>query len=85
MSIDFSYTATRKERQRHENNYTLGVNCQGPKPGPMKNRADFPQAVHQLIALKKQAEIPNPHIPQHLRFRQLPIEDEAQLERQWKR
>ena len=81
MSMDFSYTATRKKRQRHENNYTLGVNCQGP----MKNRADFPQAVRQLIALKKQAEIPNPHIPQHLRFRQLPIEDEAQLERQWKR
>ena len=27
---------TRKERQRYENNCTLGVNGQGPEPGPMK-------------------------------------------------
>ena len=34
-------TYTRKERQRYENKYSLGVNGQGPKPGPMKKRADF--------------------------------------------
>ena len=28
----------------------------GPNPGPMKNRSDFPLAVHQLIALKQHAE-----------------------------
>ena len=65
MSIDFSYTATWKERERYENNLTLGVNGQGPMPGPMKNRADFPQAVHQLTAVKQQVEKPNPHIIKH--------------------
>ena len=37
-AIDFSFSATRKERARYENNYTLGVNGQGPKPGPMRNK-----------------------------------------------
>ena len=85
MSIDVSFTATRKERERYENNYTLDVNGQGPKPGPMKKRADFPQAVSKLIALKHQVENPNPYIPKHFRFRQRPIEEKARLERQWKR
>ena len=44
-------------------NYTFGVDGQGPKPGPVKNRADFPQAIHQLIALVKQVEKPNPPTP----------------------
>ena len=78
MSIDFSYTATCKERERYENNLTLGVNGQGPRPGPMKNRGDFQQTVRQLVALKPQAEKPNPCIPKHMRFRQRPREERAQ-------
>ena len=85
MCIDFSYTAARKERQRYENNNTLGLNRQGPQPGPMQNRADFRHAFHQLIALKKQVEKPNPHIPEHMRFRQRPLEERERLEQQWKR
>ena len=38
MAIGFSFSATPKERTRHENKYTLGVNGQGPKPGPMRNK-----------------------------------------------
>ena len=41
-------------------------------PRPMKNRPDFSQAIHHLIAIKQQAEKPNPHIPKHFRFRQRP-------------
>ena len=61
--IDFSYTDTRKERERCENNLTLDVNGQRQKSGRMKNKADSPLAAHQLIALKKDAGKPNPHIP----------------------
>ena len=34
----------KREREICENNLTLGVNGQGPKSGPMKNRPDFSQA-----------------------------------------
>ena len=56
MSAASSYTAVWKERGWYENNLDLSVSGQGPKPGPMKNRADFPQAVHQLVALKQHVE-----------------------------
>ena len=52
LSTDFSYTATRTERERYENNLTPGVNGQGHKSGPMKNRTDFSHAVHHLAAIK---------------------------------
>ena len=52
MSVDFSCAASRKEREMYENNLNLGVNGQGRKFGPIKNRADFPLAAKQLIALK---------------------------------
>ena len=61
--IDFSNTDTRKERERCENNLTLGVNGQRQKSGRMKNKADSPLAAHQLIALKNDARKPNPYIP----------------------
>ena len=82
MSIDFSYTATRKERERYENNLTLGGTGRGPLPGPLKKRTDFSQAVHHIIAIEQQAGKPNPYIPKHVRFRQRPIEEKAKLERQ---
>ena len=85
MTIDFSNTATRKERQRYENNSTLGVNRQGLKLGPMKKRADFPQAVNKLLVLRKQVRNPNPYGPTHLRIRQRPIEERERLEQRWKR
>ena len=53
VAIDFSYTATRKERQRYENNNILGVNDQGPKPRPMKKITDLAQAVNKLLVLQK--------------------------------
>ena len=49
MSINFSCRATRKERERYQNNLTLGVNGQGPKPGPMRQKPDFPQAVNRIL------------------------------------
>ena len=58
---------------------------QGPIPGPMLKRADFPQAVNKLLLFKKQVENTNPYVPQHLRFRQRPIEERERLELQWKR
>ena len=82
MFIDFSYTATRKERQRHENNCTLGINGQGPKPGPMKKRTDYLQAVNKVLAVRKQVENPNPYMLQNRRFRQRPIEERQRMERQ---
>ena len=85
MPIDFSYTVTRKERTRYENNYTLGVNGQGPKPGPLKKRADYPQAVNKVLVLRRQLSNPNPYIPKHLRFRQRPIVERERLEQQWRR
>ena len=57
--------SNRKERTRYENTYTLGVNGQGPKPGPMKKRADYPQAVNKVLVLRRQAENPNPYVPEH--------------------
>ena len=63
MSIDFSHTATRKERERYENSFSFCVNGQGPKLGPMKKRADFPHAVNQVLVLRQQVENPNPYIP----------------------
>ena len=42
MSTDFSHTPTKKERELHENNHTLGVNNQRPKTGPMKITAKLP-------------------------------------------
>ena len=45
----------------------------------------FPHAVKHFIALQQQEEKPNLHIPRQLRFRQRPVEEKAQLERQWKR
>ena len=63
MAIDFPYTATRKERQRYENNFSLCVNGQGPKLGPMKKRADYPQAVNKLLVLREHVENPNSVYP----------------------
>ena len=37
-----------------------------------------------LPSTEQQVEKPNQHIPQHMRFRQRPIEEKAQLEREWK-
>ena len=85
MTIDFSHKTTRKERQRYENNYILDVSDQGPKPGPMKKRTDYPHAVYKLLTLRKQVGDPNSHIPKHLRFRQRPTEKRERLEQQWKR
>ena len=73
MFMDFSNTATRKERLRYENNFFLGINGQGPKPGPVKKRADYFQAVNEVLVMRKQVEKPNPYIPQNQRFRQRPV------------
>ena len=82
--IGFSCTAARKERQRYENNYTLGINGQGPKPRPMKKRADCLQAVNKVLAVRKQVENPNPYVPRDGRFRQRPIEKGQRMEEQWR-
>ena len=37
----------RKERPRYENNDTLGVNGQGPKPGPMNKKGRVPASGEQ--------------------------------------
>ena len=76
--------STRSERERCENNLTLGVNDQERKPGPMKHRPDLSQAVRQLVVLKQQEGKTNPYIPKHLRIRQRTIEEKARLEFQCK-
>ena len=61
----FSHIASRKERERYENNFSFGVNGQGPKPGPKKKRANFAQTMNKLLVLKQQVENPNQYIPGH--------------------
>ena len=56
MTIDFAFTASRKERQRCENNHTLRVDGPGPKPGPVKERTDYPQAVNKVLVMRRQVE-----------------------------
>ena len=51
-TVNISFTATRSERSQCENNLTLGVSDQGPKPGPMKHRPDFSRAVRTLATIK---------------------------------
>ena len=63
MLFDLSKTATRKERHRYENNDTLAVKGQGPKPGPIKKRADYPQAVNKVLVMHRHVGNPNPYIP----------------------
>ena len=63
MLIDFSHTATRKERHRYETNDTLDVIGQGPKPGPQKKRADHQQAVNKVLVMRKHVVNPNPRCP----------------------
>ena len=50
--IHMSYVATWKERSRCENSLVLGLN-DGPHPGRMTNREDFPQAARALGALQR--------------------------------
>ena len=85
LAIDFSCSATRQERTRCENKYTHGVNGRRPKPGPMKKRADHPQAVNKVLVLRRQVENRNPYVPKQLPFRQRPIQERERLEQQWKR
>ena len=76
---DKTYTATRKERLRHENK--LGINGQGSMPEPLKKKEDYPQAVTRVQVMRQQAEKPsNPHIPHNRRFRQTPIEERQKTE-----
>ena len=86
---DKSYTATRRERVRYESNWTLGSNGQGPMPGPVKKREDYPQAVTRVQVMRQQAEKPGyPHIPHNRRFRRRPIEQwqkaEEKQKAEWK-
>ena len=81
--LDILYTATWSERSRYKNNLVLGVNDQGPKPGPVKHRPYFSRAVRTL-AVKRHEGKTNPHIPKNLRERQFPIEERKLLEREWK-
>ena len=58
-----SYTATKRERLRYDNNWALGINGEGPTPGPVKQRKDYPQAVTKVKSMRQQAEQPsNPPI-----------------------
>ena len=63
---------TQKERHIYENTYTLCVNGQGPKLGPMKNGADYTQTVNKLLIMRQQVGKPNPHTSKQMRFRQRP-------------
>ena len=85
---DKSHTSTRRERIRYENNWALGMNGQGPTPGPTKQRTDYPQAVTKVKIMRQQAEQPsNPPIPSNRQVRQRPIEERQKAERQqwrWK-
>ena len=91
MAMNLSFSATRKERARkerarYEKKCSLGVNGgQGPKARPTKKRADYPEAVNKVLVIRRQMENPNPKIPEHLRFRQRPIEERERLEQQWRR
>ena len=82
-----SYTTTRKQRLRYENNWALGINGQGPMPGSMKKK-DNPQAVTKVQTMRQQAEQASyPDILLRRRFRQRQVEKEHKVERQqweWK-
>ena len=55
---DKSYTATRRERQRYENNWKLRLNAQGAVL-PMDKREDCLEAVIAIKSLRQQAEQPS--------------------------
>ena len=80
-SINISFSATTSERSRYENNLTLGVNDQGPKPVPIEHRPDLSPALGTLAAIKHQEGKTNPYLPKHMRD-QRPIEEREKLERQ---
>ena len=73
---DKSYTATRKQRLRYENNWEGA----GPMLGPMKKREDYPQNVTKVQTMRQQPS--NPYIPLSRRFRQRPIEEKQKAKRQ---
>ena len=59
LLVDFSNTVTKKERLRHENNWALDIVGKGPKPGPLKKREDYPQAVHRVLVVRS---LPDPEM-----------------------
>ena len=67
-TIDVSFVASWKQRSRYGNSHVLGVN-DGPQPGPMRGRNDFPQAAHKLAAIQREQGRVVPYIVKRLRER----------------
>ena len=61
-SIGMSHVATWKERSRDEHRLVPKLN-NGPHPGRVANRGDFPQAARALAALQRQQGRVNLRIP----------------------
>ena len=79
---DKSDTATRKERQRYENNWKLALNAHG-LVSPMDKREDCCEAVKAIRNLRQQDEQPsNPPIRPSYQTRSRPFQERHQ-ERQW--
>ena len=52
---DHSYIATSSERSRHAEAWTSSLNSHRNTTAPIQSRADFPQALAKLCAMKKEA------------------------------
>ena len=56
MTIDFS---------QYEINDTLAVNGQRTETWTNEKMTDYPQVANKVLVMRRQAENPNPYIPQH--------------------
>ena len=61
-TIDISCCATWKKQNRYENSLVLGVN-DGPHPGPLRERDDFPKTTRRLAALQREQGRVNVYSP----------------------
>ena len=80
---DKYFTATRRERQRYENNWKLTINAQRPVSA-LDTRDDYLEAVKATNKLRQQAEQPShPPILPSYQTRQRPFQERQRAERQW--
>ena len=75
-SVDTSHVATCKERERNENNLTLGT-YGGPPPGPLTRREDF----HEHLVRLQPSEMKKDTKP--LRERRRPFDEKLRPDLDW--
>ena len=81
-SVETSHVATCKERERNENNLSLGT-YGGPPPGPTTRREDFPRASRTPAAIRNEEGQMNSFSPKPLRERRRPFDEKLRPDLDW--